>query len=397
MSNILFAWEFGENWGHLSRDLPIARRLRAAGHQVLCAVCDTRMALEVLGPAGIPFVQVPVARRVARTTKPIANHAEMLITSGYGERDTLRGLVDGWRGLFDLFRPDVVVGDYAPTALLAARTRGVPTVLTGSGFELPPALSPLPAFKLDVEIPKERLLLAETVALRTINSVLASYRVQLLARFADLFDAECKILTTFSELDHFGHRDGQIYSGPIFELPQAHPAKWRIEADGPRIFAYLRPWTPHVELLLRALSEIEAEVICAFPGVDAKLKQRFHSPRLQLFPMAVSIENLLPAADLVIGYGSGTIATTLLSGVPLLMVPLMYEQYLGALRVGALGAGMTVRGKSSQQIFSSAIATLLSESRYREAATGFAKKYRDFDSGRAADFVAATIQDVLGQ
>ncbi len=61
MSKILLAWESGENWGHLTRDVPVARALRARGHQVVGAVCDTRVAGEILGPAGIPFVQAPMA------------------------------------------------------------------------------------------------------------------------------------------------------------------------------------------------------------------------------------------------------------------------------------------------------------------------------------------------
>lgn len=38
MSRILFAWELGENYGHLMRLAPVADKLRAAGHQLLFAV-----------------------------------------------------------------------------------------------------------------------------------------------------------------------------------------------------------------------------------------------------------------------------------------------------------------------------------------------------------------------
>ncbi|MDR3391635.1 MAG: glycosyltransferase [Sulfuriferula sp.] len=395
MSNILLAWEFGENWGHLSRDLPVARQLRAAGHQVLCAVYDTRIATEVLAPAAIPFVQAPMSRRIARTTQPIDSYAEMLIVGGYGERDTLHGLIGGWLGLFELFNPDVVVIDYAPTALLAARIAGVPTVLTGSGFELPPLSSPLPSFRTWEKPSIQRHLLAEEVALRNINHVLAQFQTKPLAQFADIFHGERKIITTFPELDHYGERSGQIYAGPVFEMPQTQSAQWHKTNTGPRIFAYLRPWIPDIEDLLHALQASGANVICAFPGVSATQLKRFQSPLMQILPTAVTLEPLLTSADLVIGYGSGTVAAALLAGVPLLVIPRWSEQYLTALRVEALGAGLPVRGKQTQASYAAMIVTLLSEPGFRTAAKQFAKKYEGFDTEQAVTCVVDSIQSAI--
>ena len=394
MSNILFAWEFGENWGHLSRDLPIARQLIAAGHKVLCVVQDTRIAAEILEPAGIPFVQAPMSRRILQTTKPIESYGEMLIIGGYGEHDTLRGLIEGWLGLFKLFIPDAVLIDYAPTALLAARIKGIPTVLTGSGFELPPQSKPLPSFNTRASS-KDTHLLGEGIALRNINHVLASFQAQPLSQFADIFHGEHKILTTFAELDHYGERNEQIYAGPIYEMPHARSAQWPEGNDVPRIFAYLRPWMPGIEDLLLALHSSGANVICAFPGATTAQIQRFQTSQLQIFPMAVSLTPLLPSVDLVIGYGSGTVATALLAGVPLLLVPRWSEQLLTALRVEALGAGLSVKGKPSQETFSSAINALLTDPGIQAAAKRFAKKYESFNIEQAVNGIVDTIYSVI--
>ncbi len=397
MSNILFAWEFGENWGHLSRDLPVARQLRAAGHQVFCAVYDTRVASEVLEAAAIPFVQAPMSRRIAHTARPVQSYAEMLIVGGYGEHDTLRGLIGGWLGLFDLFKPDVVVIDYAPTASLAARIGCIPAVLTGSGFELPPPSSPLPAFNMREAAPKASLLLAEEVALRNINHVLAYTQTRPLARFADVFDGEHKILTTFPELDHYGERSGQVYAGPVYEMPRAQSAQWSDAGTRPRIFAYLRAWIPAVEELLRALQASGTNVICVFPGVSAAQIQRFQASGMQIFAKAVAVEPLITSADLVIGYGSGTVAMALLAGVPLLLIPRWTEQYLTALRVEALGAGLFIKARPTRDSYAASIEMLLSEPGFRTAARRFAKKYADFTGDKAVNCVVDAIQSVLLQ
>lgn len=395
MSKILFAWEFGENWGHLTRDLPVMRRLRAEGHQILCAVCDTRMASQLLEPAGIFFVQAPMCRHNARTTQPIASYAEMLIASGYGERDAIRGLLGGWLGLFELFGPDVIIIDYAPTALLAARIQGIPAVLIGSGFELPPPLSPLPSFRFAEEIPTKRLLLAEEIVLRNINHVLASFHVHAISQFADIFDGEPKILTTFPELDHYGERSGQNYVGPVYEMPRAHLAQWHEGGISSRIFAYLRPSVPAVEELLLALQATDANVICVFPGASASLIQRFQTPLMQVFSTAVSIEPLLLTADLVIGYGSGLVASSLLAGAPLLLVPRWSEQYLTAQRVEALGAGLVVQGRPTQMSYSSIISTLLSKPEFRMAAKQFAKKYDSYSRETTLHRIVETILSAI--
>ena len=61
MARILLAWEMGSNLGHVSRLLPLGRRLRSHGHGVLAVVRDLEAAAKVLAPAGIPFIQAPRA------------------------------------------------------------------------------------------------------------------------------------------------------------------------------------------------------------------------------------------------------------------------------------------------------------------------------------------------
>ena len=46
-----------------------------------------------------------------------------------------------------MLQPQVVVADYAPTALLAARACGIPRVTVGTGFALPRLSDPLPALR----------------------------------------------------------------------------------------------------------------------------------------------------------------------------------------------------------------------------------------------------------
>jgi Erythromycin biosynthesis protein CIII-like, C-terminal domain len=395
MARILIAWEFGENWGHLSRDLPVAKRLADAGHEVICAVADTRIGTQILDGSAIRYVQAPIVRRPIRAPKALISHAEILIEGGYDQPGILRGLIGAWLGLLDVYGADAVMIDYAPTALLAGRIRGVPAVLAGTGFELPPDTAPMPTFRVWETVSPERLLRAEEMVLRHVNQILDEGGAAPLRRLAEVFQGGTRILTTFPELDHFGERPEETYAGPVFSLPGASEVQWCPEASSGRIFAYLRPWMLRLEDLLRALKGSGADVICAFPGANATLVQRFQAPRMRIFARPVALEPLLPKADLVIAYGSGTVAASLLAGVPLLLLPRWAEQYLGARRVETLGAGIVVRAKERAPSYPALIETLLSDPKYRRAARSFAAKHADFRPARSVDRVVSAIDRTL--
>ena len=136
-------------------------------------------------------------------------------------------------------------------------------------------------------------------------------------------------------------------------------------------------------------------MVYAFPGAPAALVQRFQTPLLRIFPTAVSLESLLPTADLVIGYGSGLVATALLRGVPLLLVPRWSEQYLTAQRVEALGAGLMMRGPPTQASYSSLITTVLGPPKFQGAAQAFTKKYAEFDGAQSVKGTVACIEGAI--
>ncbi len=392
MTRILIAWELGENWGHLSRDVPVARRLQALGYRVAFAVADTRIAAEILGSEEFAFVQAPQAQRSQVPGKTSVNHAEIALTRGYDDPATLQGLIGAWLGLFDLFRPDGLLVDYAPTAVLAARIRSTPAVLAGSGFELPPRTCPIPSFRPWDSVLPSRLAASEEVALRNINQVLNRFGAAPLPQFADIFSGRQRVLTTVAELDHYGARQGERYAGPIFDLSGARRVAWQANGAGKRIFAYLRPSLPRIEDLLIALRAGGGDVVCSFPGVPPALVQRYQSPRLRIFSEPLAIAPLLPEADLVVASGSGMAAAALLAGVPLLLIPQWAEQRLSALRVEELGAGLIGHGKTAPPSYPALIERLLSQPDFRVSASRFAEQYKAFRSDDAVERVVDAIQ-----
>ena len=78
MSRIVFAWELGENHGHLWRLLPIARQLQLRGHQVVFGLRSMTAAQRYLAPHGIGWFACPTPVGVAELGRDIATYADIL-------------------------------------------------------------------------------------------------------------------------------------------------------------------------------------------------------------------------------------------------------------------------------------------------------------------------------
>jgi UDP:flavonoid glycosyltransferase YjiC (YdhE family) len=394
MSRILFAWELGANYGHLTRQLPIARQLRQKGHQVFFVVRDTAVAAQLLTPQGFAYTQAPINVTKKRLPQP-ANYAEMLVAAGHGDLVVLSGLAQAWLSLIQLFKADLMVADHAPTALFAAHLSGLPAIPIGTGFEIPPDRSPLPSIRPWETISSERLLQAEPYVLERFNALAATIGGRTIQRIPELFQGNRKILATFAELDHYGVRADENYVGPLFTCTTGQPATWRL-ADKPHVFAYLRPDTLGFGNLLKALSKLSAEVTIVAPGIRPTHIQAFAKPNLHILTQPIQTEHLLKLTDCVVtSGGAGTVSQCLLAGIPMLLVPQNVEQYLMCLRVEALGAGLTARNNRQEEDFAGLLEVLLKKPRYRQSAKAFAKQYAGYTPDHAIEYAIQLIDNTL--
>src|SRR3546814_5322932 len=119
MGRIVFAWELGSNFGHLSPLLPVAQALRDRGHQIDFVIRELARGQTVLQPHGFGMLQAPLWTGRTPPMAAAANYAGILQRCGYHTVPALAGLVAGWRRLYQLMAPDLVVLDHAPTARAA--------------------------------------------------------------------------------------------------------------------------------------------------------------------------------------------------------------------------------------------------------------------------------------
>lgn len=384
MARVLIAWELGEAFGHLARCLRLAEGLVARGHGVTLALKDIRLPAGKAPASGITVLPAPLTPQAGAGSSPPLNYADVLRVSGFADALDVAARLNAWQGVFSLVRPDVLVADHAPTALLAARLAEIPYLSIGNGFAIPPSVSPWPSIRPWDAVADQALTTAETRLDHVLDSAQKALGHTKTVRVRDLFGAH-DILDTFAELDHYGARPDGRYVGPIVSVPQALRVAWQSK-EGSRVLVYLRPAVPGFESILQALARLDVEVLCVAPGVSPDAAKRFATQRLRIALAPLDLPPLLEHADLAVGYGNSGFSTqALLAGVPLAMRPRHVEQALFAHRVEALGAGKLLSGRIDADSVTASLQELLGNPAYRQAARAFRGRHADFSPSQAIE------------
>ena len=398
MARVLFAWEFGAHFGHLRRDMPVARYLREIGHDVLFAARDVAGAAKVLAREELQFVQAPFLRARVNIRRPPANYSEMLLAEGYAQPDALAGCLAAWLQLIQLYRPDVLVADHGPTPAIAAMLSRIPVVHLGCGFSIPPVTTPMRRFKADDNsVSDEALRASERALIYNINAAIRSCKRSTKVRdLREIFAEERSLLAAFPELDHYGERTEAQYIGPIVTSDGGRECDWNTNART-KIFAYLHNGVAGTSALMEVLHKADAEVVCVVTDCSTQARQKFWDSKMRVFGDPVQVRQLLPQADLVISNGGGALMSqALMAGVPMLTLPAHTEQFMQSHCVRRLRAGRVIGSMRDQASMGNAIVEMLESQQYRNQARVFAQKYASFDSTQSVESAAEKIVRVAG-
>src|SRR3954466_6055754 len=121
MSRVLFAWELGGSLGHLTSLQPLTIEFLKRGHQVFLAARDLSQLQTVFAGIDVTLLQAPWNARCKGILQPVITYADLLLNVGFSDANALSSHVSAWKSIYDLVKPDLLVCDHSPTALLAAR------------------------------------------------------------------------------------------------------------------------------------------------------------------------------------------------------------------------------------------------------------------------------------
>jgi MGT family glycosyltransferase len=281
----------------------------------------------------------------------------------------------------------VVTNDLLAGPAIAAEAMGIPYALLSPHISIRP-LEGVP-FSVDGMPPEsaERLAaqqadLARFVALQnsyltTLNRARAAFGLVPLRHIHDHYDRADRILIAISAgFDFPATRLPQNcrYVGPLLDMPawiQPWTPPWPADRVRPRVLVSLSTSFQNQADVLRriiaAMGQLDLDaVVTTGPAMQ---QESFAAPGNVTILPAAPHDAVMRAVSLVITHGGhGTVARALLNQVPLLVIPMGRDQGSNALRVAARGAGLTLATEATEADIVAAVARLLAEPQFREAA-----------------------------
>jgi hypothetical protein len=344
----LFIWEMGEDLGHISNMLPIAKILHSKGYEiVLCfrEYDNVPTFYRDVPHTCLPFPELP---KSGKRTKPFLSMSDILLHRGFGDDSLLLKAFTDWRVVYDSVLPDVVVFNYSPFAMLASRGYGFKKVSVDASWGIPATDVPFVPFVNPQNFSHGWLKVSADKVLDCANRILRSYSLDELEHPSDVFQADLQIVASYQSIDIYGGvRTNGYYLGAIYkpELPVAVITG----TDKKKIFCYLKEYRVATN---RALSSLflmkDFEVYAYIKGLTDPLRKVLSKQGITVYEEPVDFTGTTTPFDLVVCHGgAGTICNAIESGIPVMLFPSQGEQTLISRLVKGSSVGdMVERGDS---------------------------------------------------
>ncbi len=383
--NILFCHELGAGLGHISRDHTLIHHLQALGHEVSLTSAQLTQAVKFFPNVHSRLFPSPVIMKAAPEHSPI-NFDDMLLGYGYNDTNALFGVITAWKALFTLIKPDKLIYNHSPTALLAARLCNIPTVILGNGFEIPHTRSWSKSFT-----PWKS---PAVTALKTKHDQL-NYQIELICTkhhttpisLDDLYPDSSTMLT-ISEIDHFGPREGAKYVGMPCMNFEGKNIKWS-ESAQQRIFVYLKYNHPKLNEVCELLNSTQYEVQFICIGLSEQFSAAYKN--INFIKNEINMDELVKNANLTITSGSNTMTTSLMYGTPVIALPQVIEQFLAGSAIEANNLGTVITDYRNPQFKELLTQALQNLKHWEIHATPLRSKYKAITNEMIVQEITAKI------
>ena len=337
MTRVLLCNEAAAGSGHVTALASIARALRPECR--IQAILPRPEHAEMLAPLCERLDLGPQIRRMPGLSPSRGlSWPNWLYNRGFGDHDVLRRRFTWWREVLSAIRPDLVVAEFAPNALMAARSLGIRSTLAGATYYTPP--SSLPRFPdlLTPEAatahgaPPDPAAPADEDSLcSTINEALVPLGLPQLDRLAALYTADLSLPRGLSLCDPYAEWREAPLILPLPRLPATS------DDEGDEIFIYFSGKELKEPAICEALNRLPLPARLVAPHLTSEqVRILSANPRLRIAESKLPPDTIVARSRVILCAGqSGTLGLALLAGVPVLALPMQHEQLSNALRASA--------------------------------------------------------------
>ena len=387
MARILIGWELGANSGHTVKLADIAAEVVARGHEPIFVLQQIGTAPPAAAVWQAPLWPVQLATLSRSADVVPATMGDILTVLGLGDISAMRAMLRAWDGILQAVRPDIVLAEFAPGLMMAARGR-VPLLALGTGFSLPPAHLPIFASLTGKPAVHDEGRLVEGL-----NAALHANDRPPLARLPEIFASDREIAAAFREMDPYREWRQSVHGAPsVMSVPTI------ATGEGDELFVYMNGLQRWPDGFWQGL-------------VDARLKVRVYDPRLTdadsrtlegagliIERAPVPFDRILARSRLVMSHGGlGMAASSLLGGMPMVFVPFDIEKRMVSASIAEIGLGVRL---DFEHVDAARLAAVLRETfhdealgrRARAAAPGFRARMARTCEQQTAD----AVEEMLG-
>ncbi len=347
MARVLIGWELGANRGHVNVMQIIAQRLLAERHEV-------HFALQQIDAAGldhdrrIGLWQAPVWPRLLigqsrHYATPSVSMGDILGRVGLDRPGALAAMIAGWDSILAQLQPDLVVANFAPALLAAARGR-IETVVNGNGFSCPAAgLAAFPA------LARGQPALDEAELLDIADADLRAAGREPLASLPALFAADHQAIGSFALLDPYRDSRSQPLCAPIIGLDTGIAAN----PDGQEVFVYFYHLAPADAPLWDGLARSGRTVRIHVPHPTRDHLAAFGRFGFAFEKHPLPFAHIAARSRLALSHGGqGFVSSCLLTGLPQIIAWYDLEKKLAgrAVSQAALGCDFEFQALSAVEI-----------------------------------------------
>jgi UDP:flavonoid glycosyltransferase YjiC (YdhE family) len=201
MKRAFIAWEIGGGRGHVVHLAAVAASLKRRGYCNVASLVHLDYAGE-LAPHCEQVEQGPQLpyRAPLDNDLPGSYYGDWLGLHHFDDPAIIRRAIERWRAQIVAERPDIVIAEQAPCAILAARSLGLPVVQVGVPATAPPAgMSEFPPFLTDRDTP----IYDETALCSAVNTAILEFALPALPALPAIYTCDDQVVASITLFDRY--------------------------------------------------------------------------------------------------------------------------------------------------------------------------------------------------
>ena len=362
----LLAWQIGDGRGHITKLRIIGEALTSRGVSCSAALIDLEHAAE-LKHVTTSIVRVPRPPyfhhlRLDAGYPPAATYGEFLGDLGFASSRIVSKHLGYWRDVMISTKPQIVIAEQAPTALLAARSLKIPTVALGTTYTLPPTnLKEFPIL-LDEFI---RCKWSEADMCAEISAAVEPFGLPSLSHLAELYTSDLALPVGIHMLDPYADVRVEPRLPPRIDV-EAREQPWTLKRD--EVFVYLSTSNRSDAGIADALARLRVPLRVYIAGTNPEHVHVFRSRGIRVEQRPVRHKKIVRSSRIMFHSGSyGTMCLGIRGGIPQVTAPQQLEQLYNGRRLAREGGGYCIEPNDGQVYFDRIMELYESRQARREA------------------------------